>query len=177
MINDFEHLDNGLTIIFCRNTKEDVIEDVFINTKMFNYIRSFNVEWKIWDDNSKKGKNVAGTNIDNGKILNLKRVIGQYLYGEEYNFSLLNDNSNDLRNSNVFKFNVGTGHSSKVKSEKNQLLKELEPLIKDIDIIPSNNNVLVVKYQDKLLLLQNNKVVVELDLEQANAVIQFHENS
>lgn len=182
MINRYEHLDSGLTIIFCENTQKDTLEEVFIDTDMFNYIKGFNVEWKVWDDSRKekdgeKAKTVGGTNIDSGKIQKLKRIIGEYLYGEEYNFTLLNDDYYDLRKSNIFKFSVGTGHSSKVRIEKNILLDKLTPLKKDIEIIQRNNNVQVVEYQEKLLILQNNKVVVELSLEQANAVKQFIENS
>lgn len=182
MINKFEHLENGLTTILCENTQKDILEEVFIDTDMFNYIRGFNVEWKIWDDSKKeidgeKAKIVGGTNIDSGKVQNLKRLIGEYLYGEEYNFTLLNDDYYDLRKTNIFKFSVGTGHSSKVRTEKRNLLEKLTPLKKDIEIIEGNNNVQVVEYLEKLLILQNNKVVVELNLEQANAVKQFLENS
>lgn len=182
MINRYEHLDNGLTIVFCENTQKDILEEVFIDTDMFNYIRGFNVQWKVWDDsrkekNGEKGKIVGGTNIDSGKIQNLKRIIGEYLYGEEYNFTLLNDDYYDLRKSNIFKFSAGTGHSSKVRIEKSNLLEKLTPIKKDIEIIQANNNVQVVEYSEKLLILQNNKVVVELNLEQANAVKQFLENS
>lgn len=182
MLNKYEHLDTGLTVIFCENTQKNIVEEVFIDTDMFNYIRGFNVEWKIWDANNKKEnderlKTVGGTNIETSKILNLKRVIGEYLHGEGFHFTLLNNNYYDHRKKNIFKFNVGTGHSTKVRLEKKALLAKLEPIKTKKDIVNPNNNVQVIEYQDKLLILENSKVVVELNLKQANAVKQFLENS
>lgn len=181
MINNYEHLSNGLTVILCMNTKLEKEEEVYVDTQMFNYINAFNVEWKVWDDaKGKKAINnvpkvVGGTDLDDNdnKIIFLRRLIGEYLYGESYHYSLLNENYYDLRRLNIFKFKPGTGHSRIVRAKKAKLLDELPKLEKknDINIISSNVN--VIEYESKLLIIEESTVVNKITYEQANAISSF----
>lgn len=175
MINKFEHLSNGLTLIYCLNTKEEREEKVYFDTDMFNYINAFNVEWKIWDDSGKKTeKIVGGINLKTDKILNLKRLIGEYLFGVEFNFTLLNGNYIDHRKCNVFNFSPGTGHSGKTKSIKEKKLSNMDTLQKkeDIDIL-QNNNVQVVEYNEKVLIVDNHVVVNEIPFKYLDAIKSY----
>jgi hypothetical protein len=179
MRNNYEHLSNGLTVIFCTNTKLDTEEEVYIDTQMFNYITAFNVEWKVWDDSRGKGKNVpkivGGIDLDHddNKILFLRRLIGEYLYGDSYHYSLLNENFYDLRRMNIFKFKPGTGHSGKVRAERAKLLDKLSKLEKKNDINISASNVNVIEYEDKLLIIEESAVVNKITYDQANAISNF----
>lgn len=180
VINRFEHLPNGLTVIFCTNTQLNIEEEVYIDTQMFNYITAFNVEWKIWDDSRGKNNNyipkvVGGVDLDHDdhKILSLRRLIGEYLYDDSYHFSLLNENYYDLRNLNIFKFKPGTGHSRKIRAKRAKLLEELPKLEKknDINIIP--NNVNVIEYEGKLLIIEESIVVNKVSYDQADAISKY----
>ncbi|MFP7492970.1 hypothetical protein SFC66_04200 [Terribacillus saccharophilus] len=182
MINDFKHLSQGLTVIFCNNTLLKSIEEVYVDTTLFNYISAFNVEWKIWVD--KKGNNVSGkrdrvvggVDLDNDRrIVFLKRLIGEYLHGQDYSYSLLNGDYFDLRNDNIYKFKNGTGHSSQVRAEKKELLQLLPSLAKmvDTDIMASNIDVKIVEYHNQLLVIEDNTVVKELTSDQATALSNY----
>lgn len=164
IFNQFEHLSNGITIIYCENTKEGGIEEVYIDTHMFNYINSFKVEWKVWRKAGKKiDKYVGGTDSETGKILNLRRIVGEYINGLGFHFSLLNEDYFDIRNGNVFNFKPGTGHSGRVRKAKENKLANLPPLEKkeDIEINSDNNNVQIIEYEDKVLMVENQEVVFD----------------
>lgn len=182
MINQFEHLNNGLTIIFCENTQLKSIEEVYIDTTLFNYISAFNIEWKVWDDSKNKNdgntkpKVVGGVDLDNDKkIIFLKRLIGEYLYGKDFSYSLLNGDHLDLRQINLFKFRHGTGHSGQVRAEKAQLLQVLPALQRknDINLIESKVDVKIVEYANKLLIIEENIVVNELSSDQKEALLNY----
>ncbi|MDE0562925.1 hypothetical protein, partial [Exiguobacterium sp. B2(2022)] len=144
-------------------------------------LSAFNIEWKVWDDTKKKKnsienpKVVGGTDLSTKKIYFLKRVIGEYLHGKDYVYSLLNGDYFDLRNSNIYPFKNGTGHSDQVRKEKQALLETQSPLQKknDIDITANNDDVKVIEYEERLLLVKNDKVVNELSFAEAVAVTNY----
>lgn len=177
MLNKFEHLPNGLTVIFCTNTKEEREEEIYIDTEMFNYVNAFNVEWKVWEDSGKKQeKFVGGVNLETDKVINLKRLIGEYIFGSSYNFTLLNDDYVDHRNCNIFNFNPGTGHSGRVRNMKEQKLIHMAPLQKKEDIaIDTNNNVQVIEHEhhEMLLVVDENKVALEIPFKYLEAIKSF----
>lgn len=177
MLNKFEHLSNGLTVIHCVNTQEDKIEEVYIDTDMFNYLKVFNVVWKIWNDSGNNEKIVGGSEPESGRVINLKRVVGEYLFGTEYHYTLLNNDYRDHRKCNIFKFLPGTGHSAKVRAIKKEKLAKLIAIQakKDIDNTESIN-VQVLEYKDKILFIENNEVTHEIPAKYLEALISYTQN-
>src|SRR5690625_5250228 len=121
MLNKFEHLTNGLTVIHCENVNEGGGEQGYIDISTINYGNSFKLEWHIWKVLVKKTKkSVGGSDPETGKILHLRRVIGEYISGPEFNFTLLNGDYFDVRNCNIFSFKPGTGHSGRIRKAKDE---------------------------------------------------------
>lgn len=170
MYNEFKHVHNGLTVLFCKDTKAKRVVEVYLDTEIFHYISSLKVEWKSWSS-TKKNKTVekfiGGTNEATGKAINLKKVIGDYLFGKGKHFTLINENHCDLRQCNIFAFKRGSMNSLSVRKEIAERRKELQPITQlnkredKVTTANSNDAQTTIEYGEKILCLEGEKVVGE----------------
>ena len=141
------------------------------------------IEWKSWSSCKKNGsveKFIGGINELTGKSINLRKVIGDYLYGKDKHFTLINENHCDLRQCNIFPFKQGTMSSPAVRQEIEKLKEQLPPISKlnekgDTATTANSNNVQVIEYGDKILILENEQVVSEVERKHLTAILnKYH---
>jgi hypothetical protein len=182
MYNEVKHLHNGLTVLFCKDTKAKNIVEVYVDTEIYHYISSLKVEWKSWSGtrNGNVEKFIGGVNELTGKSINLKKVIGDYLFGKGKHFTLINGNHCDLRQCNIFSFKPGSLNNPSVKQQMKELRKQLLPLNQlnkkeDTVTTANSNNVQIIEYKEKILILENEQVVSELPKAYINAILnKYH---
>ncbi|MEH7128217.1 hypothetical protein V7103_08365 [Neobacillus drentensis] len=183
MYNEFKHLHNGLTVLFCKDTKAKSVVEVYVDTEIYHYISSLKVEWKSWSSTKKKGtveKFIGGINESNGKAINLRKVIGDYLHGKGKHFTLINENHCDLRQCNIFPFKQGSMNNLSVRKEIAERRKQLQPINqlnkKEDKVTTANsNNVQIIEYGEKILILEDEQVVSELPKVFLNAILKKYQ--
>ena len=176
MYNEFKHIHNDLTVIFCTDTiaKKDV--KVYIDTNIFHYINTFDIEWKSWSNskaNNTVEKFIGGTDRKSGKAIRLRKVIGDYLFGRGKQYTTINKNYCDLRQCNIFAFKKGTLKNPLVQENIEAMRKKLSEISKKEDKASTvnSNSVQIIEYGEIILILDNEKVVSELKKRFLNVIL------
>lgn len=109
MKNEINYLGNDFVEMICKDTLDNKTIKVYFNQDVLGHLTTIDVEWKSWSiRRENKVEKFIGASILNkdGKKTNiqLKRVIGEFLYSSEKRFTLLNSHHYDLRSSNIFPY-------------------------------------------------------------------------
>ena len=169
MKNQVKHINSNLTIITCLNVDKKILEDIYLDTDVFNLIKDYDVEWKIYKNKNNGNPNqqfqVIGKN--SSETLDLKRKIGLKLFGEGYRFGLINYDYFDLRKDNIFYYPESGKRGTSVKDIREYSKSKLEPLSVRLN---KNNEVSlselqIVEYNGELLFVKNNKVIKTIEKE------------
>ncbi|MEB9817306.1 hypothetical protein P4K18_28165, partial [Bacillus cereus] len=153
MKNRYEHLKNGYTAIFFKdsNNKETAF---FIDTDCFEIANSHDFYWENYLVNS-QGKrmryNIIGRKKGESSKTQLSRLLLECNTQKEACYNITG-NPLDLRKCNLLKTNMGKVKTKEFQEEMNKLIKTVPPLPqiqlkninekeKDVAISPKNDNI------------------------------------
>ncbi|KAA0787470.1 MerR family transcriptional regulator [Bacillus sp. BB56-3] len=126
MINEFRHLDEGYTVIYCPDAETQQMKEVYIETEDFSKIDiAIKGAWKSWKRDKKKF--IGG--VDGRKAINLARLI-MGIDNKLKHVLNLTDNPYDLRKCNLIVINCGDNQKSDVRSKIEELKRKVPPILK-----------------------------------------------
>ncbi|MGG4557534.1 MerR family transcriptional regulator [Bacillus toyonensis] len=125
MLNEFRHLGEGLTVIYCPDTQTKQIKRVYIDTEDFQKVDgAVKGEWKSWKREGTKF--IGGIDIDR-KALSLSRFI-MGVNDKLSHVVNLTDNPYDLRKCNLTVIPCGDKQKSDVRNRLEVLKYKVPPL-------------------------------------------------
>ncbi|PFN09321.1 MerR family transcriptional regulator [Bacillus cereus] len=126
MINEFRHLDEGYTVIYCPDAETQQMKEVYIETEDFSKVdMAIKGLWKSWKRDGKKF--IAG--VDGRKTINLSRFI-MGINSKLNHVVNLTDNPYDLRKCNLLVIGCGDKQKSDVRSKIEELKNKVPPILK-----------------------------------------------
>lgn len=174
MINEYKVLnDNGLSIIYCYDLKNNQRVEVYLDTVALKYILKFAVEWKIYRGESRYSKEIKAI-FPNGGLTKLKTVIGNYFFNSNLRFSIINDDYKDLRLENILSFPNRGNRGGSLGDLKKMLRLEQRSLTDRINE-NSMDNIQVIKFFEGLLLIENHGVFTKISNAQRDAILRAYE--
>lgn len=175
MKNKFENLNNGLTKIYCKGIRTSDEVEIYIDTVALNCISKNDVEWKVYRGEHYKSKEIKAL-FPNGKIPKLKSVIGEYFFGPDLRFSLIENNYTDLRLENIYAYPDKISHGRYLKKIKQELRDKLKTLNERQNGNIVNGEIQVIKYHVGALLIKDYKVIDNIEKEGIIALIKEYCN-
>lgn len=97
-------------------------------------------------------------------------MIGDYLYGEEKQFSLLNSNHFDLRSANIFPHESNSLHKMDNQKQMAVLRSNLVPLESMLTTNTVPTNTANIK-QDSIRVYEKDEQVIVIDLEKEDFIL------
>ncbi len=126
MINEFRHLGEGYTVIYCPDAETKQVKEVYIETEDFTKVdMAIEGAWKSWKRD--KTKCIGGS--VGRKTINLARLI-MGIDSRIKHVVNLTGNPYDLRKCNLIVTNCGDNQKSNVRSEIEKLKKKVPPISK-----------------------------------------------
>ncbi|MFL0490535.1 MULTISPECIES: MerR family transcriptional regulator [Bacillus] len=126
MINEFRHLGEGYTVIYCPDAATKQVKEVYIETEDFSKVdMAIKGAWKSWKRDKKKY--IGGS--DGRKTINLARLI-MGIDSRIKHVVNLTDNPYDLRKCNLIVMNCGDNQKSDVRSKIEELKKKVPSISK-----------------------------------------------
>lgn len=175
MKNQIKILDNSLVEMVCKDTQDDKNIKVYFQEDVLEHVRTFDVEWKSWSRNrtNKVIKFIGATFLKpDGKQTNiqLKKIIGDYLYGEEKKFTLLNSNHFDLRSANIFPYESNSLNKIDTQKQTAVLRSNLAPLesIITTNTVPANTTNIK---EDSIRVYEQGEQIIVIDLEKEDFIL------
>lgn len=131
MRNDYIILEDAdLVSISCHYPAISKHEPVVVDLEIFERIKGLDVDWRVYQSS---GKPYVAGNQSGGKIINLKKLVGDIYYGEGNNsYSLANKKYWDLRKCNIVHFANGY-HNNPETMENIRESLETQPKLIIID--------------------------------------------
>lgn len=125
MLNEFKHLGEGFTVIYCPDTEMHQMKEVYIETEDFIKVdAAIKGEWKSWKRDGTKF--VAGIDV-NKKTITLSRVI-MGINDKLLHVVNLTDNPYDLRKCNLMVIACGDKQKVDVRNRIEELKNKVPPL-------------------------------------------------
>ncbi|PRT03158.1 hypothetical protein C6356_23965 [Bacillus wiedmannii] len=125
MINEFRHLSEGFTVIYCPDTATHQMKEVYIETEDFIKVdAAIKGEWKSWKRDETKF--VAGIDV-NKKTITLSRCI-MGINDKLLHVVNLTDNPYDLRKCNLMVIACGDKQKVDVRNRIEELKNKVPPL-------------------------------------------------
>lgn len=175
MKNTINNLGNGFVEMICEDTQDKKEIKVYFNQDVLEHLSKFDVEWKSWSINRKyKVEKFIGASIVNkdGKKTNiqLKRVIGEFLYGTEKRFTLLNSHHYDLRSANIFPYGGSNFYKEDVQKQMSVLKNNLVPLHSILTKNTTTPNTANIESDSIRVYEQDSKVII-IDLQKDDFIL------
>jgi len=174
MQNTFKVLGNGLVEMTCKDTQDAKNIEVYFHEDVLEYVRTFDVEWKSWSGKRKEKvfKFIGATYLKsdgNKTTIQLKKIIGDYLYGGEKQFTLLNSNHFDLRSANIFPYETNSLNKKDVQKQTAVLKSSLAPLESMIttNTVPANTPNIK---EDSIRVYEQGEQIIVIDLEKKDFI-------
>ncbi|PHE41181.1 hypothetical protein COF51_00045 [Bacillus pseudomycoides] len=125
MINEFRHLGEGLTVIYCPDTQTKQIKRVYIDTEDFQKVDgAVKGEWKSWKREGTKF--IGGIDIDRKAVTLSRFIMG--INDKLRHVVNLTDNPYDLRKCNLTVIPCGDKQKLDVRNRLEELKNKVPPL-------------------------------------------------
>ncbi|NGY89309.1 hypothetical protein F6Y05_40950 [Bacillus megaterium] len=131
MKNEYKHLDNNITMVYCYRSEDKTIEKIFIDTEDFPKMNAFKSEWKLFKDSGwTSGEEALSDYVVKTTYLGNTVTLHRYLM-EVPNGKIIkraNGNKFDVRKQNLMVISRGERNKIEIKRQAEEISKKLPPI-------------------------------------------------
>ncbi|WP_144647067.1 hypothetical protein [Priestia megaterium] len=131
MKNEYKHLDNDITMVYCYRSEDRTIEKIFIDTEDFSKMNAFKSEWKLfrdsgWTSGEEALNDYVVKTTYSGSTVTLHRYLMEVPDGKI--IIRANGNKFDIRKKNLMVISRGERTKIETKRQAEEISRNLSPI-------------------------------------------------